>query len=196
MLAFIRGNVIDASKTTVVVASFNGDVGYELIVNDPAQYTIKDHLAYIDEASVYFWIWTVTVQEQPRMYGFKTARSRNLAIQLAEVDGIGPTGAARLAQSADYSVISKLIADQDAVGLCKLTKGLGDKKAKAIIASLASQLDLAPSVSQDSEGEFLFNALSALGHVVTPRVCYKLVADTPNQTMAQRVNAYLATLRK
>jgi len=196
MLAFIRGNVIGASKTSVIVSVLGTGVGYELIVNDPAQYTVKDHLEDAKEASDYFYVWTVTVQEQPRMYGFKTVKSRNLAVTLAEVDGIGPTGAARLAQSADYNVISKLIADQDAAGLCKLTKGLGDKKAKAIIASLASQLDLAPTIAESATAESLQKALSIVGHVVTLRVCVDTVINTPNQTTAQRVNAYLATLRK
>jgi len=194
-LAVVYGHVVDVSDTSAIVMA--GDVGYELTVHDPKQYKIiQIHLRHADAPKLLFWIWTINVQEQTRMYGFKNAKSRSLALKLADVDGIGPTMAARLAQSADISVIMKLIVDQDAAGLGKLAKGLGEKKAKAIITQLASQLNLSVPAVAEASAVDLMKALNMLGHNANPRECAVIVTDHPTNTTAQNVNTYLTSLRK
>jgi len=195
MLAFIQGHVIDVGPQSVIVMA--GGIGYELLVFNPAQYQVEQiHLvAGTLDHRLTFWVWTVTVQEQPRMYGFTSAKARQLAIKLSGIDGMGPTGSARLVQSTAVDTLVRLIADGDAAGLCKLAKGLGDKKAKAIIAALSAQIDLLASAC-DASVEDLQKALRLLGHDVTLRVCADTIKSNPNHTTAQRVSVCLATLRK
>jgi Holliday junction DNA helicase RuvA len=167
MIAHLSGTLLSKQATSVIVDV--GGVGYEVSIPLSTFYELEDA-----GSNVQLRIYTHVKEDALQLYGFKTARERELFINFISVSGIGPKlGIALLSgMSAD-----ELIASIKTNNLARLTliPGVGRKTAERLIVDLrekmtalaAAQLEATPgarpeAVGASPEDNVRSDALSAL----------------------------------
>jgi holliday junction DNA helicase RuvA len=166
MIAHLSGTLISKQATSVIVDV--GGVGYEVTIPLSTFYDLDDM-----GATVQLRIYTHVREDMLQLYGFKTARERELFLKIISVSGIGPKLAITLlsGMSAD-----EMIASIRTNNLARLTliPGIGRKTAERLIvelrekvaelssAQLEEELGAKPEVSGPTEDTVRSDALSAL----------------------------------
>ena len=142
MIAHLSGTLLSKQATSVIV-DVSG-VGYEVNIPLSTFYDLEN-----EGSNVKLRIYTHVKEDALQLYGFKTARERELFINFISVSGIGPKlGIALLSgMSAD-----ELIACIKSNNLARLTliPGVGKKTAERLIVDLREKM-AALSVSQVEE---------------------------------------------
>jgi Holliday junction DNA helicase RuvA len=142
MIAHLSGTLLSKNPNSVIV-DVSG-VGYEVNIPVSTFYELED-----TGASIKLRIYTHVKEDSLQLYGFKTARERELFINFISVSGIGPKiGIALLSgMSAD-----ELIASIKSNNLARLTliPGVGKKTAERLIVDLREKM-AALSASQMEE---------------------------------------------
>jgi len=142
MIAHLSGTLLSKQATSVIV-DVSG-VGYEVSIPLSTFYDLED-----TGSRVQLRIYTHVKEDALQLYGFKTARERELFINFISVSGIGPKlGIALLSgMSAD-----ELIASIKSNNLARLTliPGVGKKTAERLIVDLREKM-AALSTSQLEE---------------------------------------------
>ena len=142
MIAHLSGTLLSKQATSVIV-DVSG-VGYEVNIPLSTFYDLED-----TGSKVQLRIYTHVKEDALQLYGFKTARERELFINFISVSGIGPKlGIALLSgMSAD-----ELIASIKSNNLARLTliPGVGKKTAERLIVDLREKM-AALSTSQLEE---------------------------------------------
>jgi Holliday junction DNA helicase RuvA len=142
MIAHLNGTLLSKQATSVIV-DVSG-VGYEVSIPLSTFYDLEN-----EGSNVKLRIYTHVKEDALQLYGFKTARERELFINFISVSGIGPKlGIALLSgMSAD-----ELIACIKSNNLARLTliPGVGKKTAERLIVDLREKM-AALSVSQVEE---------------------------------------------
>jgi Holliday junction DNA helicase RuvA len=142
MIAHLSGTLLSKQATSVIV-DVSG-VGYEVSIPLSTFYDLEN-----EGSNVKLRIYTHVKEDALQLYGFKTARERELFINFISVSGIGPKlGIALLSgMSAD-----ELIACIKSNNLARLTliPGVGKKTAERLIVDLREKM-AALSVSQIDE---------------------------------------------
>ncbi|HKN85160.1 MAG TPA: Holliday junction branch migration protein RuvA [Pyrinomonadaceae bacterium] len=132
MIAHLSGTLLSKQATSVIVDV--GGVGYEVNIPLSTFYELEDA-----GANVQLRIYTHVKEDALQLYGFKTARERELFINFISVSGIGPKlGIALLSgMSAD-----ELIASIKTNNLARLTliPGVGRKTAERLIVDLREKM--------------------------------------------------------
>ena len=167
MIAHLNGTLLSKQATSVIV-DVSG-VGYEVTIPLSTFYDLEDA-----GSNVQLRIYTHVREDTLQLYGFKTARERELFLKLITVSGIGPKLGITLlsGMSAD-----EIIASIRTNNLARLTliPGVGRKTAERLIvelrekvadlssAQLEEELGAKPEVSPESvEDTVRADALSAL----------------------------------
>src|SRR5438128_9249932 len=167
MIAHLSGTLLSKQATSVILDV--AGVGYEVTIPLSTFYDLEE-----PGANVQLRIYTHVREDALQLYGFKTARERELFLRLISVSGIGPKLGITLlsGMSAD-----EMIASIRTNNLARLTliPGVGRKTAERLvmelrdkIAALSSpeleeELGAKPSVSvTPSEDAVRADALSAL----------------------------------
>ena len=167
MIAHLSGTLLSKQATSVIV-DVSG-VGYEVTIPLSTFYDLEDA-----GSNVQLRIYTHVREDTLQLYGFKTARERELFLKLITVSGIGPKLGITLlsGMSAD-----EIIASIRTNNLARLTliPGVGRKTAERLIvelrekvaelssAQLEEELGAKPEVSAEStEDTVRADALSAL----------------------------------
>ena len=167
MIAHLSGTLLSKQATSVIV-DVSG-VGYEVTIPVSTFYDLEDV-----GATVQLRIYTHVREDALQLYGFKTARERELFLKLISVSGIGPKLGITLlsGMSAD-----EMIASIRTNNLARLTliPGVGRKTAERLImelrekvadlssAQLEEELGAKPEASAEStEDTVRADALSAL----------------------------------
>ena len=167
MIAHLSGTLLSKNPNSVIV-DVSG-VGYEVNIPVSTFYELED-----TGANVKLRIYTHVKEDALQLYGFKTARERELFLKLITVSGIGPKLGITLlsGMSAD-----EIIASIRTNNLARLTliPGVGRKTAERLIvelrekvadlssAQLEEELGAKPEVSPESaEDTVRADALSAL----------------------------------
>jgi holliday junction DNA helicase RuvA len=167
MIAHLSGTLLSKQATSVILDV--GGVGYEVTIPISTFYELEE-----PGSKVQLRIYTHVREDALLLYGFKTARERELFMRLISVSGIGPKLGITLlsGMSAD-----EMIASIRTNNLARLTliPGVGRKTAERLvmelrdkIAALSSpeleeELGAKPSVSvTPSEDAVRADALSAL----------------------------------
>jgi Holliday junction DNA helicase RuvA len=167
MIAHLSGTLLSKQATSVIV-DVSG-VGYEVTIPLSTFYDLEDA-----GSDVQLRIYTHVREDTLQLYGFKTARERELFLKLITVSGIGPKLGITLlsGMSAD-----EIIASIRTNNLARLTliPGVGRKTAERLIvelrekvaelssAQLEEELGAKPEVSAEStEDTVRADALSAL----------------------------------
>ncbi|HEX3183303.1 MAG TPA: Holliday junction branch migration protein RuvA [Pyrinomonadaceae bacterium] len=132
MIAHLSGTLLSKQATSVIV-DVSG-VGYEVSIPLSTFYDLED-----TGSRVQLRIYTHVKEDALQLYGFKTARERELFINFISVSGIGPKlGIALLSgMSAD-----ELIASIKTNNLARLTliPGVGKKTAERLIVDLREKM--------------------------------------------------------
>ena len=166
MIAHLSGTLLSKQATSVIVDV--AGVGYEVTIPVSTFYDLEDV-----GGNVQLRIYTHVREDALQLYGFKTARERELFLKIISVTGIGPKLGITLlsGMSAD-----ELIASIRTNNLARLTliPGVGRKTAERLImelrekvaelssAQLEEELGAKPEVTEPTQDMVRGDALSAL----------------------------------
>lgn len=166
MIAHLSGTLLSKQATSVIVDV--AGVGYEVTIPVSTFYDLEEV-----GGSVQLRIYTHVREDALQLFGFKTARERELFLKIISVSGIGPKLGITLlsGMSAD-----ELIASIRTNNLARLTliPGVGRKTAERLImelrekvaelssAQLEEELGAQPEVTEPTEDAVRSDALSAL----------------------------------
>src|SRR5215475_3668234 len=166
MIAYLSGTVLSKQATSTIIDV--GGVGYEVAIPLSTFYELAD-----TGSAVQLRIYTHVREDALQLYGFKTARERELFLRIISVSGIGPKLGITLlsGMSAD-----EMIASIRTNNLARLTliPGIGRKTAERLImelrekvaelssAQLEEELGAQPEAAEPTEDIVRGDALSAL----------------------------------
>jgi holliday junction DNA helicase RuvA len=143
MIAHLSGTLLAKQATSVILDV--GGVGYEVTIPLSTFYDLEDA-----GAKVQLRIYTHVREEALQLFGFKTARERELFLQLISVTGIGPKlGITMLSgMSAD-----EIIASIRTNNLARLTSipGVGRKTAERLVLDLRDKIAALSSPALEEE---------------------------------------------
>lgn len=143
MIAHLSGTLLSKQATSVIV-DVSG-VGYEVTIPVSTFYDLEDV-----GGSVQLRIYTHVREDALQLYGFKTARERELFLKIISVSGIGPKLGITLlsGMSAD-----ELIASIRTNNLARLTliPGVGRKTAERLIMELREKVAELSSAQLEEE---------------------------------------------
>lgn len=173
MIAHLSGTLLSKQATSVILDV--GGVGYEVTIPVSTFYDLAE-----PGAQVQLRIYTHVKEDALQLYGFKTARERELFMRLISVSGIGPKLGITLlsGMSAD-----EMIASIRTNNLARLTliPGIGRKTAERLVMELRDKVAAlsspeleeelgagidagAPLPSEDSMRSDVLSALLNLGY--------------------------------
>jgi Holliday junction DNA helicase RuvA len=158
MIAYLKGNLIQ--KTTNQVILDIGGVGYRASIPLSTYLMLGD----IDEMAE-LHIYTHVTDNSFALYGFYSAKERNLFLKLINISGIGPKIALNILSGIETSDLENAIRQSD-VARISLIPGIGKKTAMRIALELQEKLDLKEKVLETQsfkEKEDLISALMNLG---------------------------------
>jgi holliday junction DNA helicase RuvA len=166
MIAHLSGTLLSKQATSVIVDV--AGVGYEVTIPVSTFYDLEDV-----GVNVQLRIYTHVREDALQLFGFKTARKRELFLKIISVTGIGPKLGITLlsGMSAD-----ELIASIRTNNLARLTliPGVGRKTAERLIlelrekiaelssAQLEEELGAKPEVTEPTQDAVRGDSLSAL----------------------------------
>jgi Holliday junction DNA helicase RuvA len=143
MIAHLSGTLLAKHANTVILDV--GGVGYEVTIPLSTFYDLED-----TGANVALRIYTHVREDSLQLYGFKTARERELFMRLITVSGIGPKlGVTMLSgMSAD-----EIIASIRTNNLARLTSipGIGRKTAERLVIELRDKIAALSSPALEEE---------------------------------------------
>ncbi len=163
MIAFLKGNLIQKSPTSVIVDCNN--IGYQVHISLNTYSKIQN----LDNCLLHTHFHIS--ENAQTLYGFADELEKNLFIQLISVSGIGPSTARMALSSLSPADIRSAISRGD-VRAVQSIKGIGPKSAQRIILELRDKMagtdtgDNIISPAQDNTTrEQALSALLALGFV-------------------------------
>ena len=133
MIGMLSGRVAEVSADCALIEV--SGVGYE--VRMPSAELSSLHAG----RDVRIYTSLSVSQDAIILFGFLTAASKRMFLQLQKVSGIGPKVALSLLSTLPPDRLAKAVADGDAVALSK-APGLGRKGAQKIILELKGTIDL------------------------------------------------------
>src|SRR5215210_1492471 len=143
MIAHLSGNLLSKQANTCIIDV--GGVGYEVTIPLSTFYDLEDVAS-----TVQLRIYTHVREEALQLFGFKTARERELFLKLISVSGIGPKlGITMLSgMSAD-----EIIASIRTNNLARLTSipGVGRKTAERLVVELRDKITALSSPALEEE---------------------------------------------
>jgi Holliday junction DNA helicase RuvA len=143
MIAHLSGTLLSKQATSVILEV--AGVGYEVSIPLSTFYELED-----PGSSVQLRIYTHVREDALQLYGFKTARERELFMRLISVSGIGPKLGITLlsGMSAD-----EMIASIRTNNLAKLTliPGVGRKTAERLVMELRDKVASLSSAELEEE---------------------------------------------
>jgi len=143
MIAHLSGTLLSKQATSVIL-DVNG-VGYEITIPVSTFYDLEE-----PGATVQLRVYTHVREDALQLYGFKTARERELFLRLISVSGIGPKLGITLlsGMSAD-----EMIASIRTNNLARLTliPGVGRKTAERLVMELRDKVASLSSAELEEE---------------------------------------------
>ena len=143
MIAHLSGTLLSKQATSVILDV--GGVGYEVTIPVSTFYDLEE-----PGAKVQLRIYTHVKEDALQLYGFKTARERELFMRLISVSGIGPKLGITLlsGMSAD-----EMIASIRTNNLARLTliPGVGRKTAERLVVELRDKIASLSSAELEEE---------------------------------------------
>jgi holliday junction DNA helicase RuvA len=147
MIAHLSGTLLSKQPNSVIVDV--GGVGYELIIPVSTFYELED-----TGANTQLRVYTHVREEALQLYGFKTARERELFLQIISVSGIGPKIAITLLSGMNAN---EIIASIRTNNLARLTSipGVGRKTAERLVVELRDKITAlsSPALEEEFAGE-------------------------------------------
>ena len=156
MIAHLSGTLLSKQATTAIVDV--GGVGYELAIPLSTFYELDDV-----GSPVQLRVYTHVSQDAIRLYGFKTARERELFLQLISVNGVGPGLAIKLLSGMNADEMIASIRTNNLVRLVAIP-GVGRKTAERLVVDLRDKIAALSSPALEEE----FAAKAAAGSPASP----------------------------
>jgi Holliday junction DNA helicase RuvA len=205
MIAHLSGTLLSKQATSVIL-DVSG-VGYEVSIPLSTFYELEDA-----GSTVQLRIYTHVREDALQLYGFKTARERELFLRLISVSGIGPKlGITLLSGMSADEMISSIRTNN----LAKLTliPGVGRKTAERLVmelrdkvASLSAEVeeelgtktDAATVPTEDSMRADALSALLNLGYQrnAAEKAVTAAMSETPDVSVESILRSSLRKLAK
>src|SRR5205085_10287358 len=151
MIAHLSGTLLSKQATLAIVDV--GGVGYELAIPLSTFYELGEA-----GSPVQLRVYTHVSQDAIRLYGFLTARERELFLQLISVNGVGPGLAIKLLSGMNADEMIASIRTNNLVRLVAIP-GVGRKTAERLVVDLRDKI--AALSSPALEEEFAAKAAAA-----------------------------------
>ena len=143
MIAHLNGTLLAKHATSVIVEV--GGVGYEVTIPLSTFYELEEV-----GANVQLRIYTYVREDALQLYGFKTARERELFMRLISVSGIGPKLGITMLSGMNAD---EMIASIRTNNLARLTSipGVGKKTAERLVIELRDKIVALSSPALEEE---------------------------------------------
>src|SRR5437867_4928760 len=143
MIAFLSGTVLSKQATTAIIDV--GGVGYEVAIPLSTFYELGD-VGTAAQLRIYTHVREDTLQ----LYGFKTARERQLFLHLISVNGVGPGLAIKLLSGMNAD---ELVASIRTNNLARLVSvpGVRRKTAERLVVDLRDKIAALSSPALEQE---------------------------------------------
>src|SRR5438874_6117458 len=143
MIAHLSGTLLSKQATLAIVDV--GGVGYELAIPLSTFYELGEA-----GSPVQLRVYTHVSQDAIRLYGFKTARERELFLQLISVNGVGPGLAIKLLSGMNADEMIASIRTNNLVRLVAIP-GVGRKTAERLVVDLRDKIAAAFAANSSSK---------------------------------------------
>src|SRR5713226_5360522 len=143
MIAHLSGTLLSKQATSAIVDV--GGVGYEVAIPLSTFYELGEL-----GAPVQLRIHTHVREDTLQLYGFKTARERELFLQLISVSGVGPGLAVKLLSGMNADEIVASIRANNLVRLVSIP-GVGRKTAERLVVDLRDKIAALSSPALEEE---------------------------------------------
>jgi Holliday junction DNA helicase RuvA len=151
MIAHLSGTLLSKHATSAIVDV--GGVGYEVSIPVSTFYELGEV-----GSPVKLRVYTHVREDLIQLFGFKTARERELFLQLISVNGVGPSLAIKLLSGMNADEIIASIRTNNLVRLVAIP-GVGRKTAERLVVDLRDKV--AALSSPAAEEEFAARAAAA-----------------------------------
>jgi holliday junction DNA helicase RuvA len=155
MIAYLSGTLLAKHATSAIVDV--GGVGYEVAIPLSTFYELGE-----TGEAVQLRIYTHVREDAIQLFGFRTARERELFLQLISVNGVGPGLAIKLLSGMNADEMIASIRTNNLVRLVAIP-GVGRKTAERLVVDLRDKI--AALSSPALEEEFAAKAATAGGPV-------------------------------
>ena len=151
MIAHLSGTLLSKQPTSAIVDV--GGVGYEVVIPLSTFYDLGENGSLVQ-----LRIYTHVREDALQLFGFKTARERELFLQLISVNGVGPSLAIKLLSGMNADEMIASIRTNNLVRLVAIP-GVGRKTAERLVVDLRDKI--AALSSPGLEEEFAAQAAAA-----------------------------------
>jgi Holliday junction DNA helicase RuvA len=143
MIAHLSGTLLSKQPTSAIVDV--GGVGYEVVIPLSTFYELGEN-----GSSVQLRIYTHVREDALQLFGFKTARERELFLQLISVNGVGPGLAIKLLSGMNADEMIASIRTNNLVRLVAIP-GVGRKTAERLVVELRDKIAALSSPALEEE---------------------------------------------
>src|SRR5882724_8248705 len=143
MIAHLSGTLLSKQPTAAIIDV--GGVGYEVAIPVSTFYELGEN-----GSPAQLRVYTHVSQDAIRLYGFKTARERELFLQLISVNGVGPALAIKLLSGMNADEMIAAIRTNNLVRLVAIP-GVGRKTAERLVVDLRDKIAALSSPALEEE---------------------------------------------
>ena len=143
MIAHLSGTLLLKQPTSAIVDV--GGVGYEVVIPLSTFYELGE-----SGSPVQLRIYTHVREDALQLFGFKTARERELFLQLISVNGVGPGLAIKLLSGMNADEMIASIRTNNLVRLVAIP-GVGRKTAERLVVDLRDKIAALSSPALEEE---------------------------------------------
>ena len=136
MIGFLEGKILRKEENRILLLVHH--IGYEVLMPEIVMEAMKAK-AIGDEVSLYIYHQQTERQPKPVLIGFNLEVEKEFFERFISVEDIGPLKAVR-ALNMPVREIARAIEDRDTAKLKRL-KGIGNRTAQKIVASLEGKMD-------------------------------------------------------
>jgi Holliday junction DNA helicase RuvA len=156
MYSYMIGKVIATNKKTITFE--NNYIGYVIYVSDPTKFEINKIKKLYLYKQLSFGNKNNVLEE---IYGFERYETKNLFMNLLQINGVGPKTAINICRN-DSQLVQTLIAKHDYEGLCAL-ENITPKFARLMVEHLCETYKI-DEKEQSMDISSLTRALKSLGY--------------------------------
>jgi Holliday junction DNA helicase RuvA len=172
VIGYLEGNILKKENDRIILLV--NQIGYEVLLPTIVMDTLR-HMQTGDEVALYIYYHQTERQPKPVLIGFNLEVEREFFQYFISVEDIGPLKALK-ALTIPVSDIAHAIESKDA-GQLKRLKGIGNRTAQKIIASLEGKMGkfalirkpsaAAAPIAEDLVEQVLAVLVGQLGHKTT-----------------------------
>lgn len=172
MIGYLEGNLLKIGQDRILLLA--NQVGYEVLLPAYALERIRDY-SIGDPLALFIYFQQTERQPKPVLIGFNSEDEKDFFQYFISVGDIGPLKAVK-AMTIPVGDIARAIEAKDHAALKNL-KGIGERTARKIIASLTGKMDRfalpvesvkrSPSITEETFDTVIDVLVSQLGHKIS-----------------------------